>query len=584
MSSASSLGTLELQLTANQTALQNQLNQTRRYATKVAKDIENQINRAFKGKNVKLKGLDDTANQASKAGDKAGKSFIGRFKDALSPLKSIVSNIFSGVFIGAGIGAFNGITGAIGSAINAAKNFAGSIFTVTKDFQGFEASLKTFFKGNQQEIDKFVAKLENFAATTPYELKDLQQASIQNLATGAKPDQLIRDLQTLGDVAAGANASIKDLMEVYAKSRTEGRLTNIDIDQFTGRGVQLRAELAKMLGATQKEIRQLASDGKLEFRHLEEAMRRMSAEGGTYFKAMDNKAKTLEGRLSNVADTFYQFQKNIGQAIEPIMNYVVQMFGDIVAGLSNSKGVLSEVKKESEKLVEYFKVNPQLIEALNKAIQDLVSGTFRFLLNGIKNLAEYLEKNPDFIQDATNKFNSLLDTVYGVVIKVSEIASWLNGAIAWGIELFNQEAERAKPKFKVIQEFCAAIAELLKKHGDLFGDLMSIGLKLIDVVFKVIVKILTKTVKIITRIISRVRQLYNNIKNFGRQLKDIDNVAKKIGKSIFNWGDGIKDADGKAKKFTKSLSEQKPSTQNNDKTVEANQTPQSTINQPNMKT
>jgi pyruvate/2-oxoglutarate dehydrogenase complex dihydrolipoamide acyltransferase (E2) component len=419
-----SLGTLELQLTANQAALYQQLNNTRTYATQIAKDIEKQINQAFGsvGGRNSLAGLNQATAQAASAGQAAGRTFTDRFKNAVEPIKGILSNVFNGVFVGAGIGAFNSITGVVGSALGAVQQFAGEIFNVTKDFQGFESSLKTFLKGNQKEIDDFVGKLEKFAATTPFELKELQQGAIQNLATGAKPDQIIKDLKTIGDVAAGANARLGDLMEVYAKSRTEGRLQNEDIDQFTGRGVQLRAELAKMLGAKEDEIRQLATDGKLEFRHLEEALRRMSAEGGVYFGAMENKAKTLEGRLSNVQDTFYQFQKSIGVAFEPIMNFIVQTFGDIVSGLTSSKGVLEEVKKEAEELVKYFQANPELIQALNKAIQELVSGAMKGLLWMIKSTAEYLKDNPTAIKDATKEAGKLVSgfgNLLGILGKIS---------------------------------------------------------------------------------------------------------------------------------------------------------------------
>ena len=409
--SMTSLGTLELQLTADQSALYQQLNQAKAYATQVAKDIEKQINQAFSGAGGQnsLTGLNQATAQAASAGQTAGKTFMDRFKNAIEPIKSILSNVFNGVFVGAGIGAFNSITGAVGSAMGTVQQFAGEVLNVTKDFQGFESSLKTFLKGNQKEIDDFVSKLEKFAATTPFELKDLQQAAIQNLATGAKPDQIIKDLKSIGDVAAGANAQLGDLMEVYAKSRTEGKLQNEDIDQFTGRGVQLVAELGKMLGARESEIRQLATDGKLEFRHLEEALRRMSAEGGVYFGAMENKAKTLEGRLSNVNDTFYQFQKSIGQAFEPIMNYLIQTFGDIISSLTSSKGVLEEVKKEAEELVKYFKANPELIEVLNKAIQELVGGVMKGLLALIKSMAEYLRDNPTAIKDTANQAGKLLN-------------------------------------------------------------------------------------------------------------------------------------------------------------------------------
>ncbi|MHC5822470.1 MAG: hypothetical protein ACYT04_43200, partial [Nostoc sp.] len=80
--SGSSLGTLELQLTANQTALQQQLNNVRAYATQVAKDIENQINQAFTaGRSYQPP---PTPSPQPGAGAAAGKSFADGFRNALA--------------------------------------------------------------------------------------------------------------------------------------------------------------------------------------------------------------------------------------------------------------------------------------------------------------------------------------------------------------------------------------------------------------------------------------------------------------------------------------------------------------------
>jgi GH24 family phage-related lysozyme (muramidase) len=535
-----SLGTLELQLTANQAALYQQLNQTKAYATQVAKDIEKQINQAFGsvGGN-KLGGLNQATAQAASAGQAAGRTFTDRFKNAVEPIKGILSNVFNGVFVGAGIGAFNSITGVVGSALGAVQQFAGEIFNVTKDFQSFESSLKTFLKGNQKEIDDFVGKLEKFAATTPFELKELQQGAIQNLATGAKPGQIIKDLKTIGDVAAGANARLGDLMEVYAKSRTEGKLQNEDIDQFTGRGVQLLGELAKMLGAKESEIRQLATDGKLEFRHLEEALRRMSAEGGAYFGAMENKAKTLEGRLSNVQDTFYQFQKSIGVAFEPIMNLIVQTFGDVIAGLTSSNGIMKDVRKESEKLAATFKANPQLIQSLNKAIQELVAGGFKLLLDGITSFTKYLETNPNIIKDMSTAFNDFWGVVKGVFDGLKFIFDGINfvvGVIQAGARGAADIWVASEPTLNNIWQktvdISKAIADGIVAAWNTCVNLVKSLIKLIQSLFNGVVNLTTNGI---------------NLLNAG--LKTAVSITQAIGENIGKWTSNIGSAIQKAGEF-----------------------------------
>jgi lysozyme len=226
-----------------------------------------------------------------------------------------------------------------------------------------------------------------------------------------------------------------------------------------------------------------------------------------------------------------------------------------------SKGVLGEVKKESEKLVEYFKANPQLIEALNKAIQELVSGGFKLLLGGIKNVAEYLQENPNFIQDATDKFNSLFGVVRGVLDTVSSIASWITGAIGWGLQLFNGQLEKAQPRFKALIELCEAIADFLKQHGDLVKQLSDALSFVVNTLLKIFIQLLTQAVKIITQIVSYFRDnLPTAIQGFSQGLEKVLDVCKQIGQAIFGWVSGITGAAQQAGSFVGGLfgGEQQP--------------------------
>jgi len=475
-----SLGVLELQLTADPSALKKQLDDVKNYASQIAKDIENQIKQSFNQKFTQpqstqsqqqnnnffggifsnfnsqsggaagqaasksfsdffkkglgglpliIAGLFKQNTQAGNAGQSAGKDFSSKFEQSTSPIKAVLNKIFDGSFEQAGRRAFDNVAGVINGAIATAKNFAGQIFSVTKDFQGFESSLRTFFQGNQQQVDKFVADLSHFSATTPFQLQNLQKAAVENLAAGAKPDQIIKDLKILGDVAAGANTDLNELVSTYGRARLMGRVGNEEIQTFQSRGVPVRAELGKMLGASEQEVSQLAADGKLQFSALEEAIKRMTEQGGMYFDAMENKSKTLDGRLSNVSDTFYQFQKNVGMAFEPLMNYGVETLGKLVSSLDSSKGVLGEVRAESQQLVTYLKSDPELVNALNKAVEDLVSGAMHALLSLVKSTAEYLKAHPNAIKDAgraaeglVSTFGSVLSTVSSLVGRTSEFA------------------------------------------------------------------------------------------------------------------------------------------------------------------
>jgi GH24 family phage-related lysozyme (muramidase) len=265
----------------------------------------------------------------------------------------------------------------------------------------------------------------------------------------------------------------------------------------------------------------------------------MSAEGGAYFGAMENKAKTLEGRLSNVQDTFYQFQKSIGVAFEPIMNFIVQTFGDIVSGLTSSNGIMKDVRKESEKLVGTFKANPQLVQSLNKAIQELVAGAFKLLLDGITSFTKYLETNPNIIRDMSTAFNDFWGVVKVVFDGLKFIFDGIN-LIVGGIQAGARGAAdiwvASEPTLNNIWQktidISKAIADGIVAAWNTCVNLVKSLIKLIQSLFNGVVNLTTNGI---------------NLLNAG--LKTAVSITQAIGENIGKWTSNIGSAIQKAGEF-----------------------------------
>ncbi|MHC5826568.1 MAG: hypothetical protein ACYT04_64565, partial [Nostoc sp.] len=167
------------------------------------------------------------------------------------------------------------------------------------------------------------------------------------------------------------------------------------------------------------------ADGKIQFRQLAEALQHMTEQGGVYFDGMKNKAETLEGKLSNVSDTFYQFQKQLGQAFEPLFSLVTDFIGQLVSGLTDNKDLMAQLKGQTQELANYFKQNPEIAENLSKALNELVRGAMSALVAGAKQLGEYLKENPRAIQDAVSGGIKLGKEVAGVVTSAASLVGYI---------------------------------------------------------------------------------------------------------------------------------------------------------------
>lgn len=394
-----------------------------------------------------------------KIGQTAGRSFVSAFQSSLSAVSF-------GAFAQAGTSAFNTVSGLIGSATNQVKTFGSSLFDTLKEVQTFDARLKTFVTDTEKRA-KLNERLNSFAATTPFELKDIRESAIKNLSTMADPsklnlDKYMADLKALGDIAAGSQQPVGELADKFAKARSEGKAQNEDLQEWAGRGIPIYQELGKLLGATAAEVRQMATDGKVDFEMLSAAVSSMTQEGGVFFKSMENQAGTLQGKLSNISDTFYQFKEVLAKAFEPLANLGVDIFGEVVSGLKDSKSVMGDITKETQKLADHFKQNPEIAKALNKSLQDIVRGAMKGLINGVKSFVEFLKENPNIIKQIATGISTVVKNISKAVGFAIDLATTFGGAV---VDQINKNQDLINGIVSTVQDVIKFAIEIASVFG-----------------------------------------------------------------------------------------------------------------------
>ena len=156
--------------------------------------------------------------------------------------------------------------------------------------------------GDADKAGALLKDLSKFAAETPFEFPEIANAGKSLLAFGFTADTIKDNLRRLGDVASSLNIPLGDLTEIYGKARTQGRLFSEDINQLTGRGIPIIAELAKQFNVAESEVKNMVEKGKVGFPELQKAMEAMTNEGGKFAGGMANQSQTLNGLLSTAKD------------------------------------------------------------------------------------------------------------------------------------------------------------------------------------------------------------------------------------------------------------------------------------------
>jgi hypothetical protein len=228
-------------------------------------------------------GLDSASAQLTKFNEKTtntGKNAEKDF-DAIGSAASKVGGIVAGAF-------------AIGSVVS----FGQGIIAATSEFQKFEAVLSNTL-GSSSAAQLALSQIQQFAATTPFQINELTGAFVKLANQGFTPN--ITQMRLLGDLASSTGKSFDQLAEAILDAQTG------EFERLKEFGVRA-AVAGDQVTFTFKGI-------KTQVDNTSEAIRGYvlslgAAEGVS--GSMEKISGTLGGRISNVQDSFTQLQTTIG--------------------------------------------------------------------------------------------------------------------------------------------------------------------------------------------------------------------------------------------------------------------------------
>jgi tape measure domain-containing protein len=211
----------------------------------------------------------------------------------------------------------------------AAAGFVKQMVQVRGEFQQIEIAFNTML-GSKEKADQLMAEAVKLAAITPFNLQDVAKGAKQLLAYGFAADDITKELTKLGNVASGVGSQLGDIVYLYGTMKAGGRVTQVDLNQFAGRGIPIYDELAKVIGRTTGEVRAYVSAGKIGFPEVEKAFANMTGQGGKFFNLMQEQSKSLTGQLANLGDAWDMMLNSLGKSQEGIIGDGIQAAIELV--------------------------------------------------------------------------------------------------------------------------------------------------------------------------------------------------------------------------------------------------------------
>ena len=300
----------------------------------------------------------------------------------------------------------------------------------------------TTMLGSADKAQALIKQVSQFAASTPFQLTELIDASKKLVAFGVNSENVTSTLRKLGDVSAGLSIPIGELSEIYGKAMVQGNIFAEDLNQLAGRGIPIFSELAKVMGVNASEIKKLGSEGKITFNELEQVFTNLTAEGGQFGGLMEAQSATLAGKWSNFNDKLDRSAILLGQKLAPAAGEFLDLLN-----------VLFETDEE-----EFTRGMKAQLENLEKSIElekQRKDGRY------YSNLAKEMDQVKGIQIDINASAQQRLE-IYRKIIQLGEEESKIQGLIKGGeqirynlaasdLDIFKRKGELTKEQLEAIK-------------------------------------------------------------------------------------------------------------------------------------
>lgn len=287
--------------------------------------------------------------------------------------------------------AAGGLAGLVGGVALLAKQGIG----VAAQFERMQVSFETMLK-SRGEARGLIADLIKFAAKTPFQVPEVEEAAKLLLGFRTARKEIISDLTIMGQQAAVMKLPLDQVIREMMELR-QGRFV---IQQLAPLGLGDRKAF-EALGIKFGRQGQLESTGEAAF---QAALKLMQGTSGGLFEVIN---RTIEGMFSNLKDAITLRLKALGEGIAP--------------GLKSVLGPLLEQ-------LQNFGQNDALdkgLRALGQQIGQFIAGAGGQLLQWLTKVLDYLDSHPDALADAFGLITQAAQTLLVVVVTLTGLQGLL---------------------------------------------------------------------------------------------------------------------------------------------------------------
>lgn len=239
-----------------------------------------------------------------------------------------------------------GSLAAVAAAVKVDKavaDLAKSSLDVNNSFQKIKDDFGIMLGDVEAGIGLF-NELQEFNFWTPFDIEQTSQAAKVLVSAKVPLKDLTDYLTRFGDIAQGDAQKFQSYINAFSKASAKGKADMEVLNVYTDQGVQILDALGQQLGKTSAEIVKMASEGKISFQDLDNALNALASEGGLYYGTLEKAAMRLDAVQAGLQESVKSLKASFGQMLAPAVAKVLSVFTDWIDRINNSpivKGILA---------------------------------------------------------------------------------------------------------------------------------------------------------------------------------------------------------------------------------------------------
>lgn len=239
-----------------------------------------------------------------------------------------------------------GSLAAVAAAVKVDKtvaDLAKSSLDVNNSFQKIKDDFGIMLGDVEAGIGLF-NELQEFNFWTPFDIEQTSQAAKVLVSAKVPLKDLTDYLTRFGDIAQGDAQKFQSYINAFSKASAKGKADMEVLNVYTDQGVQILDALGQQLGKTSAEIVKMASEGKISFQDLDDALNALASEGGLYYGTLEKAAMRLDAVQAGLQESVKSLKASFGEMLAPAISAVLTVFTNLVDKINSSpilKGLLA---------------------------------------------------------------------------------------------------------------------------------------------------------------------------------------------------------------------------------------------------